>query len=356
LEPLVALTRSNRIESIHAGYICITDSNNNVLYNIGDCKDKVFLRSAAKPFIATTFIKSGAMEQFDISEKELAIICSSHTGEDYHRETISSILNKIGVSEEDLKCGISAPYNKEMNERLIRKNERPSKLYNCCSGKHSGMLAACKALGLPIDSYNDKCHPLQKLILYNISKLLGCSEEDIILGIDGCTVPSFMITIQQISYLYALLADGGNTKEEYKDALTKIRNSMVAYPEMIDGYEEFYTELMGHSDKRMIAKVGDEGLYCVAVPEKKIGIVVKIVDGNERACYPVIIEVLKQLGIFTKTESKQLYNWAFTPLKNHVSDVIGYTLPIFNINKNQSNKNITIGQLLEFKGDNLWNN
>lgn len=356
MEPLVALTRSNRIESIHNGYLCITDSSNNILYNIGDCEAKIFLRSSAKPFIATTFIRSGAMEKFDINEKELAIICSSHTGEDYHRETISSILNKIGLSEEDLKCGRSNPYNKEMNKMLIKKDERPSKLYNCCSGKHSGMLAACKSLGLPIDSYNDKCHPLQKQILYNISKLLDCTEEDVILGVDGCTVPNFMITVQQLSYLYALLADGGNTKEEYKEPLTKIRNSMLKYPEMVGGNGEFCTELMVHTGKKLIAKVGDEGIYCVAIPERKIGIVVKIADGNERACFPVITNVLEQLGILTESEFQQLYNWAFTPLKNHMGDIIGYTLPLFDINNNESNKNITAGQLLEFKGDKLWNN
>lgn len=356
MEPLVALTRSNRIESIHSGYVCVTDSSNNVLYSLGDCEAKIFLRSSAKPFIATTFIKSGAMEKFDINERELAIICSSHTGEDYHRETISSILNKIGLSEKDLKCGSCNPYNEEINKMLLKNDESPSKLHNCCSGKHSGMLASCKALGLPIDTYNDRGHPLQRLILCNILALLGCREEDVILGVDGCTVPTYMISVQQLSYLYALLSDGGNTKEEYKESLTKIRSSMLMYPDMIGGNGEFCTDLMVHCGKKLIAKVGDEGTYCVSVPEKKIGIVVKIADGTERACFPVVINILKQMGILTESEFHQLYNWAYTPLKNHIGEVIGYTLPLFDINNSKINKNITVGQLLEFKGDKLWNN
>lgn len=349
MQPLVVLTRTKHVESIHAGYICATDSNNKIIFNIGDTRTKVYLRSAGKPIQAVAFVNSGAMERFNISLEELAVICSSHSGENFHREMVSSILNKIGLSEDDLECGVANPYNQDMLNELIKKGKRPSRLYNCCSGKHAGMLALCRHYGFPVKGYTKLNHPVQQLILKTISELLECDWADISTGRDGCGVPSILITLHQASYLYSLLAQGFKGRSRYKDCFGLIQKAMISYPRMVNGDKEFCTDLITHSDGRVIGKVGAEGIYCLSVPEKQLGVCIKIYDGNERAVYPVAVSLLKELGILYGSALERLKLWAYPPVKDHKGDIVGYTIPVFNMNDEYID--ISIGDKLEFKGD-----
>ncbi len=351
LKPLVALTRDNKVENIHSGYVCIVDTSNNVLYSIGDVNTKIYIRSSAKPFIGTAIVKSGALERFNIDDKELAIICSSHSGEEMHLDTMRSLINKLDISEDSLNCGVAEPYDKDMIDLIKKNNQRPSKLHNCCSGKHAGIIAACKTYGYPIDDYYDMNHPFQNNIQKCISTLLNIEKSEIIKCLDNCNLPGYMISVQQLSYLYALLADADNLNNEYKESMMKVKYTMMQNPEMVGGSKEFVTDLMLKLGKRIVAKVGDDGIYGIAIPEKKIGIVVKIADGIERGCYSVITNVLKQLNLISEDEFNQLFNCAFTPIKNNMGEVVGYTLPLFNIIKSQTNELIKIGDILEFKGE-----
>lgn len=350
MKPIVVLTRTDHIESLHEGFICVTDSNKKTVFSIGDINSKVYLRSSAKPIQSVAFVHSGAMDRFDISLEELAVISSSHSGEDFHRKSVSSILGKIGLGEDDLECGVANPYNKDMINDLIKKGHRPSKLYNCCSGKHAAMLAVCRHYGYPTKGYTELEHPVQKLILKIIAELLECEAEDIQTGVDGCGVPSLLITLHQASYLYSLLAQGSKGSSRYKDCFGLIQKAMISYPCMVNGDKEFCTDLITHSNGSAIGKVGAEGIYCVAVPEKQLGICIKTGDGSERAVYPVTIHLLKELGVLDDDAIKKLIQWAYPPVKDHKGNVVGYTIPVFNIN-NKDNKSVQIGQKLVFKGE-----
>lgn len=355
MQPLVVLTRTNYIESIHGGSICVTGSNNKTVFCIGDADSKVYLRSAAKPLLAVAFVNSGAMERFDISLEELAVICSSHSGEDFHREIVNSILSKIGLSEEDLECGAAEPYNKDIKKELIRKGQGPSKLHNCCSGKHAGMLAVCRHFGFPVKGYTELNHPVQQLILKTIAELLECEADNIFTGIDGCGVPSLLITLHQASYLYSLLAQGSNGSTRYKDCFGLIQKAMITHPNMINGDKEFCTDLITHSKGRAIGKVGAEGVYCIAVPGVELGICIKISDGNERAVYPVSIHLLKEFDILDEDALEKLKLWAYPPVKDHKGRTVGYTIPVFDIKDNNNYSNIAIGDKFEIKGEVPWN-
>ncbi|WHH60055.1 asparaginase [Petroclostridium sp. X23] len=353
MQPLIAVTRTNQIESIHNGFICVTDPGKNIIYSIGDSNTKVYLRSSAKPIQAVAFVNSGVMDKFNISLEELAIICSSHSGEDFHRGAVRSILSKIGLSEENLSCGVANPYNQDAINELIRKGERPSQLYNCCSGKHAGMLALCRYYSYPVEGYTEPEHPVQQLILKTIADLLECETEDITLGIDGCGIPTFMIKLCQAAYLYSLLAAGSNGTGKYNESFELIKKAMTTYPRMINGNKEFCTDLITHSGGKVIGKVGAEGIYCVAVTEKQLGICIKISDGNERGVYPVTTHILRQLGILDDRAMKELKIWASPPIKNHKGKIVGYTVPIFDIDK--KDPTIRIGDKFKFKGEDLWN-
>lgn len=135
---LAVRTRSGRVESLHDGYICVTDSDNNVIYSIGDPNAGVFLRSSGKPIYAVAYVNSGLIERYNISLKELAIMCSSHQGQAFHRKIILSILKKIGLTEKDLDCGHKYPESQKVHDALVMLCKRPDPIFSNCSGKHAG--------------------------------------------------------------------------------------------------------------------------------------------------------------------------------------------------------------------------
>lgn len=345
MKPLIAVTRSNHVESIHYGYIGIVTSDNETITNFSDNSTKIFLRSSAKPFQALTAVHSGAADYFNISEQELAVMCSSHSGEEIHRETIKSILRKIDLTEDDLECGVANPYNKETNEWLIRHGKKPTKLYNCCSGKHAAMLMGCKFFGYSTKNYVRKEHLIQRLILNNIAELLECSADDITLGDDGCGVPNCMVTIQQAAYLYAQLAAG--THKKFGKSFARISAAMAKNPRMVNGEGEFCTDLIKNLKGNVIGKVGGEGVYGISIIDQKLGVCIKVLDGNERAVYPIAVHTLRQLGVMDNTTADELTEWAFPLIKDHKGKTVGYTVPVFNLRNNT----VTIGSKYEFKGD-----
>lgn len=349
MQPLVVLTRSHVIESIHKGYISVVDSNGEELYSTDKKDIKVYMRSSGKPIQAVALASSGSLDTFGISEKELAIICSSHSGEDFHREAVDSILKKIGLSEKHLQCGVANPYNQDMMKDLIKKGERPSQLYNCCSGKHAGMLALCKYYGYPIENYTELEHPVQQLILQTIAKILSMKHDDISVGIDGCGVPTFALPISQVARLYAFLALGNNEIGLFSEAFGRIADAMKANPRMINGDKEFCTELITNTNGRVIGKVGAEGIYCIAVPEKQLGICIKISDGNERGVYPVATHLLKELGVLSDIAMEKLEKWIQPPLKNHKGKLIGHTIPVFDIHDSNYGADLQIGDIFHRK-------
>jgi L-asparaginase II len=345
---LTVLTRSLYVESIHKGSICIINSKNEVLKNLGDIETKFYFRSSAKPFQALPVIMSGADEAFGINAEEIAIMCASHSGEDFHRAASDSILKKIGLTEKELSCGFANPYNKDVRRQLIQQSERPSQLYNCCSGKHAGMLAVCKKLGFPVENYVHPEHPVQKLIINNIAILLGKRPEDIAIGCDNCSVPSYIVTMREAAYLYAQLAEGKSGGTEYSETLEIIGNAMIEYPHMISGTNEFCTDLIRECGGNVIGKVGAEGVYCMALKGRGIGIAIRAEDGNERALYPAVVEVLRQLGVVTIEEMKSLSKWAYPPVKNHKGQIVGHSMPVFNLD-NKFDMNVNTGEKLQIE-------
>src|SRR5438105_2203592 len=149
-EQLVEVWRGPIVESRHRGHLIAVDGDGLTVTLLGAPQSVTYLRSSAKPFQAIPLVASGAADHFGFTEKEIAIACGSHNGEEMHVEIVRSMLQKIGLNESALKCGIHEPYDTEVARELIRKGEEPSVLQNNCSGKHAGMLALAKHIGAPI--------------------------------------------------------------------------------------------------------------------------------------------------------------------------------------------------------------
>lgn len=323
-EILLNYTRAGKIESIHRGDIVAVDNKGKIVDCVGEAYKKMFWRSAAKPFQALPFVEKNGLKKYGITQKELALLVSSHSGEPMHVDLVKSVLGKINLDVSVLDCGPSRPMSSKAAKVLTENKQKPEAVHNACSGKHSGMLALCQMLGIPIEGYTKPDHEVQRQMHQSVAHSANISPDELEIGIDGCGVPVFYLPLYHMSLAYARLSnpEAGNWGC-YETAATTIRDAMIAYPEILGGTGRIDTIVANITKGRIIAKIGAEAVYCLASVADGVGITFKIEDGSYRAINPTVIGVLKRLDLISKSEYEQLVE-KFSPiLKNHRGDVIG---------------------------------
>lgn len=331
-EILVEVTRGNIVESKHHGSIAVTNSRGELLAYAGEPNFLTYIRSAAKPFQAMNVLFSGAFEKYKLTEQELAIMCSSHYGESYHKETIYGILKKLDLPLTALLCGTPLSINPLYRERQLREHYPLDEANSDCSGKHSGFLAVCKAKGYSLD-YLSAQHPMQKEILHIISAMCGVPEEDISIGVDGCGVPVHAMPLRNMAMGYARISTPEVLEEPYQSAAKRITAAMSAYPEMIAGTGGFCTEFLKNTHGRFCGKLGAEALYCIGGIGQDIGIAVKIEDGNYRALYPAVMSTLIQMDLLSNTEIASLQQFIEPDNINDHGNSVGKISPCFSLHR-----------------------
>ncbi len=292
---LLEYIRDSLCEQSHYGYITLVDINKNELVSIGKSDEIVFYqRSCAKPLQASLLVDNGLIDYFNLTNKEIAISCASHTGSKEHTNIIKSYLQKIGCTKTDLKCGIQQPISKKEQEKLLLSGIKADVLQNNCSGKHTFMLAFCKKEHLDTETYPNINHPLQKRIYEKLQELCETSK-DLKSTKDGCGVPIWATTLHELAtgYLNLFL----NPKYEI------IKNSFVQNPYLIGGEERLDSEII-NANPTLIAKVGAGGLCVVVNTNKKQALVVKISDADLKARTLIVINALLQLKWLDKSHIK----------------------------------------------------
>ena len=330
-EPLVEVTRGGLTESRHRGHVVAIEPDGNVVAFLGTPETVTFLRSSAKPLQAMPLLTSGAAERFGFTDREVALACASHNGEPIHTELAASMLQKIGLGPEALKCGVHEPYSAEVARELRERREAPNVLHNNCSGKHAGMLAVALHLGAPIENYNKPEHPVQLEIGKTIAKFANVPVEDLVAATDGCAVPVFGITVKAMALAYArLVSPPASFDEATRNACSRIVRVMSAYPELIGGTSErLDTEMMRAAPGRLISKVGADGVYTAGINPCEqwpngLGLALKIEDGDDRrARPPVVVESLRQLGVLHDASLEAVARYAFFPVLNRPGEIVG---------------------------------
>src|SRR5262245_27042582 len=165
-ELLCEYHRGGRLESVHRVALAAVEHGRPVLVR-GDVTSPVFLRSCAKMFQCLSVVESGAADAYGFSADEISVIAGSHQGEVEQVRAVASILHKAKLKPDLLQCGVHPPSGTRAQRDLTRAGKEPSVLHNNCSGKHPGMLAACKFMRAPMDTYLKPSHPLQKANLKN---------------------------------------------------------------------------------------------------------------------------------------------------------------------------------------------
>ena len=323
-EIILEYTRAGHVENIHRADVVAVNCKGDILKEAGNGRLPMFWRSAAKPFQALAFVKNGGLEKYGLTDRELAFLVSSHSGEPFHVELVQGILAKLGLTTDVLNCGAARPMSGKANVELIKKGERPQAVHNACSGKHSKILALCQMMGLPVEDYIKPDHPAQKVIFQHVAMASCMPEDKLEIGIDGCGVPVFYLPLDHMARAYARLGSPDKGEwGEYEAAARTIRDAMAAHPDALAGTGRIDTAISQVTGGRVIAKIGADAVYCMAVKDENMGIAFKVEDGDYGAVNPAVMAVLKYMDILTKDEYEQLLAKYPPVLKNHRGDVIG---------------------------------
>ena len=292
--PLAAVTRGALLESVHRGRLVICDPDGKVLEAAGDPEAYIYARSSAKPFQALPLVRSGAADALGLTDNELAVVCASHNAEEPHLTAVTTILEKAGLTEDDLQSGAHLPLYEPEADRLIRSSEEPRPIQGNCSGKHAGMLAVCVHEGYDTATYRDPAHPLQRRILGLIAEVCGLREDEVLVAGDNCGVPAFALPLRSFATGLARFATGNVIPDELAFAAQRIGDAMQEHPFMVAGTGRFDTELMDSTD--LLVKGGAEAVLAIGSHEGW-GMALKVSDGAVRAVRPAALAALGGMGV-----------------------------------------------------------
>lgn len=313
---IVHVYRGAYIESIHRGDV-VAVKDNQILFSYGDPYKNTYWRSSAKPFQVIPFIEAGGMEKYQITDMELALMCSSHGGEEKHVKTVKDIFKKLNVDTDLLDCGTARPmYGKEY-ARLLKEGIPFSPMNNPCSGKHSSMIGLGLIQNIDLDNYIDKDHEIQNIMLDVISEYSEMKKEDVHIAIDGCGVPVFGLPIYNMALAYSKL-------DKKHATLNRIKDAMTNYPYYVAGTSRLDTILMEETKGKILAKLGAESVYCMTVIDKGIGIAMKTEDGSYRALDAYVPELLYKYQFINQEELKRIKDRLNLQVLNHRKEIVGH--------------------------------
>ena len=355
--PILELTRGGIVESTHFGAIAVVSPQDELVAWYADPEAVTFLRSTAKPFQALPLIEHGGQQAYQLSLREIALICASHSGTDDHVAVAKSIQAKTGAKESDLLCGTHPLGHKPTIDAMAQRGESLSPNRHNCSGKHTGMVAYARLLGVPygpMDApYIDPNHPIQKDILSAFSAMCGIEPSKVVVGVDGCSAPNFAVPLRSAALGFARLCDPIGLPEKRLQACRTITAAMTGNPDMVGGPDSFDTHLMQVTKGKILSKGGAEGYQGLGVMPNAIGpgspalgITFKVSDGDlgshthlpyGHARPAVALEVLRQLGALNAGEFDQLadYGPEFT-IENWRKIQVGKGYPCFRLEKRSS--------------------
>jgi L-asparaginase II len=353
--PIFELTRGGIVETIHYGAIAVVDARGRLVASYGNPSTVTYLRSSAKPIQVLSFIENRGQEYFNLTPREIALTCASHSGTDDHVAVLLGIQQKASISESDLLCGTHPPLHKPTEQALRERGEKPTPNRHNCSGKHTSMLAYARMLGEPMQDYINPQHPVQQKIIQTFSEMSGLPVEKIAIGIDGCSAPNFAVPLYNAALAIARLCDPENTEptlsQQRTAACRKIVQAMTTNPDMVGGPNSFDTHLMTATQGQILSKGGAEGYQVLglmpgvlATSSPGLGIAYKISDGDLKshtrpvsdprgqARPAVAVEILSQLGALSPLMLDSLSEYGPTfPLYNWRKLLVGEAHPCFQL-------------------------
>ena len=312
--------RGDVLESTHRVHVAVVHAKQGLITSAGNPAHHSFVRSAIKMLQALPFVEAGGVDRFHLTGEELALCTASHGAEPFHVAAARSILGKAGVSEDALACGPHVPMHEPSAAAMVAAHESPGRIHNNCSGKHAGMLAHCVQQQWTTSGYHRLTHPMQQRIVSTLARWMRIDKDEMSPAVDGCGLPTFAVALDAVAEGCAKFSAAAG---EGQDAPAAIFNAMVTHPEYVAGTDRLDTDLMRATSKRLFAKVGAEGFYCVGIPSEQIGIALKVEDGAKRAAEPALLAVLKKLDLIESRAFGTLSRYAEPEILNTRNEVVG---------------------------------
>ncbi len=304
----VEVTRNNTVESRHFGAAVICDYKGTVLESWGDIDQLVFPRSALKPMLAIHLVESGASQHYQLKDAELSLACSSHQGEQIHQDLVESWLKRLELNEDYLACGAVLPESTERAHQLLASGQHGCRIHHNCSGKHTGFLTSALHLKLPLEGYHQLEHPLQQSSLEILSDLVQIDLMQYPMGIDGCGLPAPTMPLVKLGRATARFAKPVELSALRRDAIYRLHQAITNEPLYIAGHGSVVSELNEATNGSVLAKTGAEGVIIAALPDKGLGVALKIADGGTRARSVALLAILDHLGVLSAKEKHKLQN------------------------------------------------
>ncbi len=316
---LVEVIRGPLVESRHRGAVAVADTGGATVFAIGDVAQPVFPRSAIKALQAVALVERGAAERYGLGDEELALACASHSGEPAHVAGVERMLAKARLDPTALRCGAHWPIAQPAAAALARTGA-PSALHNNCSGKHAGFL--CLACAMKADTGVDHAdywrveHPVQREVRAVLEDFTGAALGEDCCAIDGCSVPTWAVPLQNLAAAFAKFGTGKGLSPDRAAACARLRRACAEKPWYVAGTGRFCTAIMERLGTRVFVKTGAEGVYCGALPELGLGIVIKCDDGAGRAAEAIMAAVIARLLPLDAAERETLARYARPSLRN----------------------------------------
>lgn len=326
-ELLVEITRNGAVESRHFGAAVVCDFNGTVLESWGDVDKLVFPRSALKPMLAIDVVESGASDHYALDDAELSLACASHQGEAMHEEKVAAWLSRLGLNQDHLACGAVLPDDELSAHKLLASGQDGCRVHHNCSGKHAGFLTTALHLGMPLENYHQIDHPVQKLSLDTLSDVAGIDLRQYPMGVDGCGFPAPTMPLVCLGRAVARFANPVNLSSHRAKAVRLLQEAVIREPLYAAGHGTVVSELNAVTKGAVLAKTGAEGVLIAALPDRGLGIALKIADGSARARPTALLAILDHLGILSKMEKNKLQAHITPQILNSRGLIVGENHP-----------------------------
>jgi L-asparaginase II len=297
---LAEIWRGEILECVHRGAAVVATASGEVVEAWGEARRVVLPRSACKMIQALPLVESGAADAAGLGVEQLALACASHKGTGQHTGLARRWLEGLGLSERDLRCGVHPPNDPETRHALRIAGVEPDQTHNNCSGKHCGMITASRHLGGGAE-YIDLAHPVQQAVRLALEEVTG--EAVAGYAIDGCSAPNFAVPLSGLATAMARFATAGTSFTGARAAAAqRLREAMAAHPVLVSGEGGPTTRLIRACKGRAVVKSGAEGVFVAMLPEKGLGIALKVDDGNGRGSDAAMAALLARYGALDRDD------------------------------------------------------
>ena len=121
----IECTRGPAVESRHLVDAAVVDPAGRLVQGWGETDAVVYPRSAIKSVQVLPLLETGAAEHYAVSDKEVALACSSHNGQPAHVAVVRNWLERAGLGEDDLRMRSALAVSHALRPRLrARRGER----------------------------------------------------------------------------------------------------------------------------------------------------------------------------------------------------------------------------------------